>query len=205
MGKNHGKSTIMLTNTAKENLLRLWKSRDIQHHDLAFQMLAGFSLENDDLHWLWKCYHSLQPEQMQHATLRNLSQLNPNEIVQGRILSILLGKEDFAHRILSTFFRHNILRIPYSSLNVLPLHLYTFPHIIKELIWQDGEITAIDEHISQFKHLQRLDLRRQPIEFIHPNIALMPALSEIHLISTSFLPDELMDRKDIEIYTDAPY
>lgn len=205
MGQNHGQMAIILTSKAKENLLRLWKSTDQQHHNLAFQMLDGFDLHSEDYQWLWDCYYSVNTNKPHHATLINLSQINPREFLQGRILAVLLENEDIAHSIFKTFFKHSILRMPYVARTSFPSSLYTFPHVIEELIWQDGEIKEIDENIIQLKQLQRLDLRRQPIEIIHPAITDLPFLEEIHLISTSFLPDEFMDRKDIEIYTDAPY
>ncbi|MGK0391302.1 MAG: hypothetical protein ACI94Y_004064 [Maribacter sp.] len=194
----------MLNTKVKENLLRLWESKDIRNHDLAFQMMVGLSLDEEDLLWLWEVYEILHSLESKYVTLRNLSQLSKEDILRGRILSILLEHEIVANRVVSTFYKKDNLRIPYNTLITFPVCLYTYSNI-QELTWQDGELKEINENITQFQQLRRLDLRRQPIEFIHPAIADLPLLEEIHLISTSFLPEELSERQDVEIYTDAPY
>jgi hypothetical protein len=194
----------MLSIKAKENLLRLWKSNDIKNHDLAFQMMAGLFLEEEDLLWLWETYEVLHSSESKYVTLRNLSQLSKEDILRGRILSILLENEIIANRVVSSFYKKDNIRIPYATLTTFPTCLYTYSNV-QELTWQDGELKEINEDIIQFQQLRRLDLRRQPIEFIHPVIADLPLLEEIHLISTSFLPEELSERQEVEIYTDAPY
>lgn len=194
----------MLNTSVKNNLLRLWKSKDIKNHDLAFQMIAGLALEEEDLWWFWETYNALHSPEPKYVTLRTLSQLSKEDILRGKILSILLENEIISDRIVSTFYKKDNLRIPYSTLTTFPRCLYNYSNI-KEFTWQDGELKEIDENIIQFQQVRRLDLRRQPIEFIHPAIADLPLLEEVYLISTSFLPEELSERQDIEIYTDAPY
>lgn len=194
----------MLSVAAKENLLRLWRSKELKNHDLAFQMLEGLSLEEEDLLWLWKTYEELESPEPRYVTLRNLSSLSKEDILRGRLLSILLENEIVANKLVNTFYKEDKLRIPYNTLTTFPSCLYAYSNV-QELTWQDGELKEINEDILQFQQLRRLDLRRQPIEFIHPAIAELPFLEEIYLISTSFLPEELSERHDIEIYTDAPY
>ena len=194
-----------LTAIAKENLTRLWLSDQSQNHDLAFQMLVGFTLDKEDAWWLWNTYQSFQSQTKERITLLNLAQLSKTDIRNGKILAILLENGLVANIVLHSFFKKNVVRIPYTTLQYIPSTLYTFANTLEELIWQDGEIKEIDENIIQFQQLRRLDLRRQPIEMIHPILADLPLLEEVHLVSTSFLPQELSERNDVDIYTDAPY
>lgn len=196
---------IGLNIKTKENLIRLWQSHDPRNHELAFQMLGGIDLEDDDFGWLWDFYQNFPTQNTRRTTLLNFPNISEKDVIKGRILDILLMSSPITQNIFSTFKKNNSIRIPYTTSTTIPPSLFSQTFDIEEFIWQDGEIQSIPTEIIQFQSLKRLDMRRQPIEFIHHHIAELPLLEEIYLISTSFLPPELIDRADIEIYTDAPY
>lgn len=194
-----------LNDKAKDNISRLWKSKEIRNHDLAFKMLDGFQLHTTDVIWLWEKYHSFQKKNTRRTTLINFPNISDEEILKGKILDKILSSEHLIIPEMNHFISSNQIRLPYCTIEYIPKSLHHFKNDIQSIIWQDGEVKILDENIILFQGLKRLDLRRQPIEFIHPNIAELPALEEVYLISTSFIPEELSERHDIEIYTDAPY
>lgn len=195
---------MIMNKTVQDNLLRLWKSNDIKNHDLAFQMLSGLELDIEDGVWLWEIYHDLTLKNTRRTTLVNFPNISKRDIIKGRILEILLQIDIINEKILASFIQNKILRLPYCTSEIIPSIIYKLTDI-EHIIWQDGELKEIDEHIISLQGLKRIDFRRQPIEYIHPNVAELPLLEEVYLISTSFLPPELSERHDVDIYTDAPY
>lgn len=194
----------MLKEEHRQNLLRLLSSPEAKGPQLALRMLSGMRLTPNDLHWLWEAYqqHS-QPKE--RITLQSYPAISQKERIWGGVLAILLQQEPALNGVWSHFRSHNGLRIPYNTLEQWPASLSAYAPDVEELVWKDGEITQIPAEIRAFRKLRHLDLRRQPIVDIHPHIALLPCLEELHLVSTSFLPDELLERHDVEIHTDAPY
>lgn len=197
---------MAVNNKVKENLWRLWASAEVANHDLAIHLFLGLKPTLVDYEWLWQEVLPFVNQQKKERTrLANFPNISTSDILQGKLLAILLEQEQIVPAVAAHYTQHNRLRLPYTSLEYIPKTFVQIASTIQEFIWQDGELTRIDEHIIHFKNLRRIDFRRQPISFIHPYLATLPMLEEIHLVSTSFLPDEMLDRSDIEIFTDAPY
>ena len=190
---------------ARDSLIRLWKSMNSANHDLAFEMIKGLNLQNEDLLWLWDTYQSWESKPYRKTTLTNFPNMSQDDILKGRILSIILESNIGESIIRQYFFNHQSLRLPYNTLEHIPSCLTILSPEVQQWVWQDGELLEIGENIIHFQGLRHIDFRRQPIQYIHPNVALLPHLEEIYLVSTSFLPPELSERHDIEIYTVAPY
>ncbi len=198
---------MILNQEAKENLLRLWKSKNLNHHTLAFKILKGLNLTTVDESWIWSVYLNLNRTHKSYSTLKHHEHISDAEIVNGKILAQLLSSKNLVtiHTILSYFTEKNTIRLPYNTLTFIPHFILEFSKDIQFFIWQDGELEYLDEKIILLKNVKLLDFRRQPITQIHPSIATLQHLKEVYLISTSFIPIELSERNDVDFYTDAPY
>lgn len=189
----------------KENLWRLWSSADVANHEVAIRLFQGIQPTLEEYKWLW---HDIFPKisslKQERTNLANFPNISIWDALQGKLLTLLLQQEEISVSVLNHYTQHDRLRLPYTTLEHIPNTFQPMAYI-QEIIWQDGELTRIDENIACFKNVKRIDFRRQPITFIHPNLATLPQLEELYLISTSFLPDEILDRRELEIFTDAPY
>jgi len=195
----------MFTSKVKENFLRLWQTDDLKNHDLAFSMLDGFHLSANEMEWLWTVYNKIQSNSSRRTTLVNFPNVSKADVLKGRILEILFSSKKCPIGILAAFRYSQGFRMPYCTIKHIPDILLSIGKDMETLTWQDGELERIDKNIIALEGLRSLDLRRQPITYIDAAIAQLPRLEEIHLVSTSFIPQELSERHDVEIYTDAPY
>lgn len=196
---------MMLQADIRNNLQRLWESHTPDHQELAYEMLKGLDLDIEDYEWLWELYLNWSSIQSRRTTLVNFPNITENDIKKGRMLAYLLISPIGKQIVQEHFIKNEILRLPYCTIEYIPQCILDSSHLINQLIWQDGELLTLEASIDTIRRIRRLDFRRQPITSIHPNIALLPHLEEIYLISTSFIPPELSERMDIDIYTDAPY
>ncbi len=185
---------------------RLLMSEDKASQTLALEILSGAELGDPEIKELIPLWMTLIMEPGKVRSQWHQPQLTDNERLAGKILGLILKQNHSkeALRLLESFVSHDRLRLPYCALEAIPEILFSLENI-KEIIWQEGELLRLDERLLHFKGLERLDLRRQPIEFISPALAELKNLKELHLISTSFLPQELSEKQDLEVYTDAPY
>lgn len=199
---------MTLNHHNKKSLLQLWQTDNIKNYELAFKILEGFYLEEKDYEWLIEMYQNFQKNIPQQSfTLRHFPQISTREILNGYFLQKIFQSNisTIEQYIFEIFHHNNTFKLPYIPIQKIPLFIYEKGKDIQQLIFQDGILDEIGAEILLMENLRRLDLRRQPITHIHPNIIKNKNLKEIYLVSASFIPEEIHERQDIEIYTDAPY
>ncbi len=197
---------MKLSEEIRTNLIRLWESKDSKNRALAFQLMGGYPMDDEDGTWLYRFYQSLGNEEKAYSTLKHHHFLSDLEILKGRILEILLDSgNDVVDLILQEHRNNGCLRLPYTTHQEIPSCIIERGTELRQLIWQDGELEHLGREILALEHLEMLDLRRQPITYIHPEISDLQTLKEIFLVSASFIPPELSERGDVEFFIDAPY
>ncbi len=198
---------MIISSKVRENLIHLWSSPEKNSQELAFQLLDGIRLSKDDLNWLFGVYQKRYTQNSGYSTLKHHQHISEKEILNGRIFSFILKQEPslIPDYFWSFYYSDKTLRLPYALTHTIPTYIFEQFSDIQQLIWQDGELESLDESLLLLKHLEVLDVRRQPISQIHPSIALLSQLKEIYLVSASFIPPELAERDDIEFFIDAPY
>ena len=195
-----------------QKIEQLLESKEAINLELALTLLSSFALDEEGANWLWQYYQQLIESKKINKTTWSFEQLYTTGTLDNQptkasyILTILLEQAPYPiqSKIIQSFIHNKTLTLPRNELETLPAIIFTFP-TIEYLTFPSGNLKNITADIEKLQTLKIIDVRHQPLTFIHPNIGLLPKLEELWVRNAAFISDDVREIPQLDIYVEGAY